>query len=242
MAAGGPGAIGSFIASESSNATPTTDGSPTAEPTADETPTETPTTTTEEFSPTVRYRLNAGGPRLSATDDGPDWLADTSARPSTYLNHQESSTAVSNTSDQIQLERTVPQTIPRTMFKTYRFHNPSVFNTGEEMEYEFPVDPGHRYEVRLYVMEPYFVAGQTAKPSERPYSDGGPRTFGVSINGNIVLQEYEPFAEHGHDVGAVKSIPVSSNDGRLTIRFLTEQENPVISGIEIIDNGPVNES
>lgn len=128
------------------------------------------------------------------------------------------------------------------MFKTYRFHDPPVLGSNEEMVYEFPVKPGHRYEVRLYVMEPYFVKGPTNRPGEESYSVGGPRTFGVSIDNKTVLSNYEPFVEHGHDVGAVKSFTISNDDGTLSIRFLPETENPVISGIEIIDKGPRNAS
>ena len=39
---------------------------------------------------TVLYRVNVGGPALSALDAGPVWSGDTNANPSPYVNWQQS--------------------------------------------------------------------------------------------------------------------------------------------------------
>lgn len=187
---------------------------------------------------TVLYRVNVGGPRLESSDDGPDWLADRDASPSKYLNVRESKTVVNYTPDMITVANDVPSTVPDAMFKTYRFAQEANTKQSTEMVWSFPVDPSHEYEVRLYFIEPYFTNGTSGRAYEEPYSEGGPRSFDVAIENEVVLNNYEPFVEHGHDVGTVKSFEVTVDDGVLTIRFLREKENPIVSGIAIVDTGP----
>lgn len=229
--------------------TPTPTSTPTTTPTANtETPSSTATpTATPTPSPTptpterVEYRVNAGGQRLDAID-GPDWIADSPGSPATYLNHEASDTAVGNTSDSITVEDNVSESVPREMFKSNRFEEGGgLFSQSEEMTWTFPVDPDHNYEVRIYVMEEYFTDGTPNQSGEAAYSEDGPRSFNISIEGRTVLKEYEPFVEHGHDVGAVNAFRTNPNDGTLTIQFHRGKENPIVSGIEIVDHGPRNE-
>lgn len=217
--------------------TPTTsDGTPPSTATATPTPTPTPTDR-------VEYRVNVGGQRLDATDDGPDWIADSAESPATYLNHQASDTTISNTSDPITVEDDVPESVPQEMFKTDRFEQGGgLFSQSEEMTWAFPVNPDHDYEVRIYVMEGYFTDGAPEQSGEEAYSDGGPRSFDVSIDDETVLQRYEPFVEHGHDVGAVNAFQTTPDDGTLTVQFHRGEENPIVSGVEIVDKGPSEEN
>jgi hypothetical protein len=187
---------------------------------------------------TVLYRVNVGGPRLESNDDGPDWSADRETNPSNYLNVRESKTVVNYTPDRITVENGVRSTVPNAMFKTYRFSQGADTKQYAEMVWSFPVDPNRDYAVRLYFIEPYFTDGPSGRKYEEPYSEGGPRSFGVAIENEVVLTHYEPFVAHGHDVGAVESFEVTVDDGVLTIRFLRERENPIVSGIAIIDTGP----
>ncbi|WP_185715529.1 malectin domain-containing carbohydrate-binding protein [Halocatena pleomorpha] len=215
--------------------TPTPTATPTPTPTT--TPTATPTTTP---TPTerVEYRVNVGGQRLDAPD-GPDWIADSANSPATYLNHEASETTVSNTTDPITVEDNVSESVPQKMFKTNRFEQGSgLFNPSEEMTWTFPVDPDREYEVRIYVMEEYLTDGEPQQSDEAAYTEAGPRSFDVSIENETVLRGYNPFLEHGHDVGGVNAFQTTSEDGTLTIQFHRGEENPIVSGIEIVDKGP----
>lgn len=182
----------------------------------------------------VAYRVNVGGPAISV-DGGADWSADGPDAPSQYLNADGSDTVATSTPDDITVENDVPSTAPTEMFQTYRWDRDS----GAEMTYEFEVDPDREYEVRLYFLEAYFVEDESeARDGEVPYDEGGPRIFDVAIDDEVVLDDYEPYEEHGHDVGAVKAYDVTSDDGTITIRFGHEVEDPTVSGIEIVDTGP----
>lgn len=216
------------------NTTPTSDETPQPTTTTTSTPTPTPTPTER-----VEYRVNAGGQRLEASDDGPDWIADSANSPATYLNHEASDTLVSNTSDPVTVESTVSESVPPELFKTNRFEQGGgLLSQPDEMVWTFPVDPDHEYEVRIYVMEEFFTQGDSGRPGETAYSEGGPRIFSISIENQLVLEGYEPFAEHGHDVGAVNAFETTSDDGTLTVQFHRGEENPIVSGIEIVDKGP----
>jgi hypothetical protein len=89
------------------------------------------------------------------------------------------------------------------------------------MQRDFPVTPGS-YEVRLYFADIYtgtqFV---------------GARVFDVSIEGDIVLDNYDIFADVGGYTGVMKSFIVES-DANLDIDFGHVTENPAIKGIEIL--------
>nr|WP_264383078.1 malectin domain-containing carbohydrate-binding protein [Halocatena marina] len=232
--------LGGLTDTNSTSLSPTDSVSPVPDPTETERQMPVPTATaTSEPSDTTIYRINVGGPRLKATDNGPDWLADQENAPSTYLNHRVSDTVVNDTPDPITVENAVSATTPQSLFKTYRFsRKPKLWQ--KEMEWGFPADPNSVYEVRIYVVEPFFTSGQSGRPSEESYSEEGPRSFDVVIENKTALQNYEPFVEHGHDVGAVKSFETTVDDGSLTIRFHHRVENPVISGIEIIEKNPGN--
>jgi hypothetical protein len=199
------------------------------------------TNNTTTSSTNVAYRINVGGPIVSANGSGPAWTADTANNPSSYLNSRESDTVVQSTPDNITTEGNVPPGVSDAVFKTYRFDRA---NNGqaEEMVWRFPVEQNTNYEVRLYVLEAYFTPGDSGRDYEEPYSDGGPRTFGVEINGDEVISNYEPFTEHGHDVGGMKTFEVTAEDGMIEIRFLREVENPTVSGIEIVETGASDET
>ncbi|WP_101295447.1 malectin domain-containing carbohydrate-binding protein [Halegenticoccus soli] len=220
--------------SDPPSATGTTPPAGTATPTSTAVSSPTPGAVAEPV-----YRVNVGGPRIGAAD-GPDWSPDRADDPSPYLNSGGSDTVAHYTPDRITVDDGVPPTAPRAMFKTYRFDRGSADGRYEEMIWRFPVDPNREYEVRLYFLEAFFTDGDSGREYEKPYAEGGPRSFGVAVDGEVVLRNYEPFREHGHDVGGVKSFRVTAEDGVIEIRFLREAENPTVSGFEIVDTGPRN--
>ncbi|WP_129114530.1 malectin domain-containing carbohydrate-binding protein [Halegenticoccus tardaugens] len=212
------------------------DAPETTEPTETATATPTPSPSPGGGAEPV-YRINVGGPRI-AVDGGLDWSPDTADAPSSHFNSGRTDTVAHRTPDEITTEDDVPSTAPDAMFQTYRFDRGSDDEGDEEMVWRFPVDPNRAYEVRLYVVEPFFTDGESGRDYERPYDEGGPRSFGVEIGGETAMENYEPFREHGHDVGAVQSFKATDDDGVIEVRFLREVENPTVSGIEIVDAGP----
>ena len=103
---------------------------------------------------------------------------------------------------------------------------PKIYQTERySMEgYKFTV-PNGKYTVRLHFAETY--DGITAE---------GQRIFSVSINGQSVLNDFDPFKEAGgYQKPVVKTIEdVSVTNGQLAIGFTVNIQNPEINGIEIL--------
>ena len=92
-----------------------------------------------------------------------------------------------------------------------------------EMQWNFPVAAGTPVEVRLYFANTY---SGTANP--------GQRVFDVSVEGGLVLDNYDIVADTGGTLrGTVKRFNVNS-DGTINIAFGHVVENPLISAIEIV--------
>lgn len=165
--------------------------------------------------PTIVYRVDAGGPELAGT---PVWSADTAAAPSSFSNASTGGSATFTTTATIDMsDSSIPADTPMALFQTERFDKPA----GANLMWDFPVTPG-QYLVRLYFSENYSGA----------FAVGG-RVFGVSIEGQTVLEHYDAFADVGSLKGVVKSFIVSS-DSDLNIDFLREVQNPSVKGIEIL--------
>ena len=160
----------------------------------------------------VIYRINAGGAQLSGT---PVWAADTPTNPSPYVS---SGTKVAGTSNTIDLSHPSipPSGTPKALFAKQRYDPPA----APEMKWAFPVSPG-TFEVRLFFAE-IFTGTQAV----------GSRVFDVSIEGAMVLDDYDVFADVGANRAVMKSFVVSS-DANLEIDFKHVVENPMINGIEI---------
>ncbi len=161
--------------------------------------------------PTVLYRVNAGGPEVAGTAD--PWAADDV--PSPWVN------AGSNTAGTTQpidvSDPSVPEGTPSTIFQRERW-DPLA---APEMSWDFPVPPGE-LEVRLYFAETY--SGTQA---------AGARVFDVSVEGQLVLDDYDVFARVGGYAGIVERFPVTS-DGNVDIDFAHVTQNPTIKAIEIV--------
>ncbi len=182
--------------------------------------------------PSWLYRVNAGGAELTAIDAGPNWSADTLAAPSPYFtagsNTVYSTAAGSSTGDTIDMsDPSIPATTPVELFKTERYDDTAV----PEMQYTFPIAPttSGTFEVRLYFAD-IFTGTQAV----------GARLFDVSIEGNLVLDDYDVFAAVGGAAGVMESFMVSVTDGDLVIDFGHNVENPAIKGIEILELAPTS--
>jgi hypothetical protein len=89
--------------------------------------------------------------------------------------------------------------------------------------YKFLLANG-QYTVRLYFAENY--DGITGV---------GQRVFSVTINDKTVLKDFDPYKVGGFGKPIVKKFKhVAVTDGKLTVGFIPNIENPEINGIEIL--------
>jgi N-acetylneuraminic acid mutarotase len=166
----------------------------------------------------VNYRINSGGAQLSGT---PVWSPDTASNPSPYTNTAASGSQVFASTSTIDMTHpSLPTGTPLAMLQTERYDPP----TGAEMQWDFPVTPGP-YEVRLYFAETFSGAQSV-----------GARVFDVTIEGSVLLNDYDTFADVGANKGVMKSFAVTS-DSNLDVDFAHVVENPAIKGIEILGTG-----
>ncbi|MDP8244619.1 MAG: PQQ-binding-like beta-propeller repeat protein [Candidatus Hinthialibacter antarcticus] len=85
------------------------------------------------------------------------------------------------------------------------------------------------YSVRLFFMEP---------GDEKP----GERVFDVSLQGHLVLDDFDVAAEAGGKrIGLIKTFEEVKIDGALTIEFTPGDENglPILCGVELIDESSI---
>lgn len=177
-----------------------------------------PVSASSSVSTQALYRVNAGGELLSGT---PAWSADSQASPSSFVNAAATGNTVSGTANSIDLTDpsltgTVP---PMALFQNGRFDG----SASPEMQWNFPVTAGGTYEVRLYFAEVY-------SGNQRV----GARVFDVLIEGAVVLNDYDVYAQVGGYKGVMESFTVTPADSTLTIDFRHVIENPHIKGIEIV--------
>ena len=167
----------------------------------------------------IVYRVNCGGSQLTSIDGEPvDWSADSSGSPSPYVNSGDTNKTYT-TASSITAGTSVPSSVPLALFQSERYD----LDSSPEMQWNFPVNNGE-YEVRLYFAETYSGTGSP-----------GQRVFDVSIEGNIVLDDYDVVADAGTmSVGIMQSFQVGVSDESLTIDLLHVIENPAIKGIEIL--------
>ncbi len=166
-------------------------------------------------STNVLYRVDAGGPALAATDNGPDWQADASdSDPGAQYHDTGSNTAPWDCC--AALAPTVPPSTPVSLFNSERW---------AESHWSFPVPDGTHVQVRLYFANRY---PGTSNP--------GDRVFNVSVDGTQVLSHYDIVADVGDQTGTMKQFDVTAPaSGMITIDLGQVQENPLINGIELIN-------
>ncbi|HVR79542.1 MAG TPA: ThuA domain-containing protein [Acidimicrobiia bacterium] len=174
------------------------------------------------------FRVNAGGPLVAATDGGPDWEADSSTSPNPAHN---SGSNTATWPPVTSLDGSVPSSTPAEVFSSERWDPP----TGNEMEWDIPVASGTEVEVRLYFAN-----------SHTPSNQVGARVFDVTLDGNLVLDDYDIFADVGGFTGVMKAFTITS-DGNVDIDFGHVTQNPLVNAIEIVatDGGgepPANQS
>ncbi len=96
--------------------------------------------------------------------------------------------------------------------------------------------PNGDYVVDLHFAEIYF--GSSTSPSDT--GGNGKRLLDASIEGALVLDSYDIFADVGADAPAIKSFPIMLSDGELNINFTTVVNNAKVSAIAVYAAGDIN--
>jgi hypothetical protein len=168
-----------------------------------------------EVDDSILFRVNTGGGELEALDCGPNWADDTGSSP--YRNDNSN---VAGWSHVPNVDGTVPPSTPSEVFDSERW-----YQTDEASEsWEFPVGPNTDVRVRLYFANRYEGTSQI-----------GQRVFDVSLEGTIVLNDYDIVADVGDQRGTMKQFDRTVTDGSVSVDFDHVVENPLINAIEIID-------
>jgi PKD repeat protein len=174
----------------------------------------------------VLYRVNAAGPTLPPLDSGPAWESD-QVDPGPYR----SATVVTGTSSWSQVasvSSVVPSTTPIGVFSTERWDS-GTKGDGQEMIWSFPIPAGTHVTVRLFFANHYSGTSTIGK-----------RKFDVVLDGKFVLQNYDIIADVGNNKGTMKSFNETvPSSGSLYFYFVHELQNPLVNGIEIINNDAV---
>lgn len=98
---------------------------------------------------------------------------------------------------------------------------------GTDFGYEIALDNG-TYKVTLHFVELFWGA-----PGLGSAGGAGDRVFDVSLEGVIVVNDYDIFADVGALTATTREFEVSLNDGTLNIGFLASADNAKIAAIQI---------
>ncbi|MDZ7262428.1 MAG: malectin domain-containing carbohydrate-binding protein, partial [candidate division KSB1 bacterium] len=101
------------------------------------------------------------------------------------------------------------------LYQKYRY-------SETDFSYQFDL-PNGLYEITLFFIEPY-------------WTKAGQRIFDVSIEGTLVLNNLDIFAEVGHDYATSKRFTTTVSDRQLNIKFTPEKGFPLVMAIEILGN------
>ncbi|MFC5175189.1 malectin domain-containing carbohydrate-binding protein [Nocardioides taihuensis] len=155
----------------------------------------------------VLYRVNAAGPALQSGDGGPDWTTD------------QGLVSGGNTADwgsTVPVDSTVPASTPKDIFATERW--------GEQ-DWNFPVAAGKSVTVRLYFANQYDGTAQATQ-----------RVFDVLIDGQTELDNFDIVAAAGNKTGTMRDFTITTDNDGVDVDFRAVTENPLVNGIEVIDN------
>lgn len=180
----------------------------------------------------VLYRVNVGGPQLTAIDaPAPNWSADTAATGSPF--HAAGGEGLFDDSQSgaypgpvVMTDPSLPPAVPSALFQSERW-DPAA---APEMRWSFPIATGTQVEVRLYFAE--LFSGITG---------AGQRVCSVRLQGAVpaAFTSIDRYAVAGAKGAMMRSALVTVTGGSLELEFLHEIENPALNGIEIraIDDG-----
>ena len=159
--------------------------------------------------PNEVININAGGPALPGE---PGFVRDDKFQNGVGLDFGTGATI--DTSD-----ASIPSGTPAQLFNTVAFDPAG----GAELQLDIPTQhTGITYEVTLFFVEIY---GPTART--------GARVFDVSIDGQLVLDNFDVFAAAGAiNRGIARTFQITS-DGNVDIDFGHVTENPALAGVSV---------
>lgn len=117
-----------------------------------------------------------------------------------------------------QITAAMTGTADPTLYQTARRNDPA----APTVKYNFPMTNG-TYHVNLYFAETY-----------SSLLHAGGRVFNVKIQGNLVFQNLDIFAEAGADAPLIKGADVTVSNGALTLEFDDVVERAKVMAIEIL--------
>jgi hypothetical protein len=168
---------------------------------------------------TVLYRINAGGPAL---DGSPGWEADTREAPNPDGNGAAAGNATTLWTQPVDLsDPSVPAGTPPALFASERSDGPA----APDLTYRLPIPAGVAVEVRLYLAE-----------MNEPYFAPGARAFDVVVDGRLVHDDVDVFAEVGARKALVLRVPVVS-DGVVDVTLVPAVRESSVKGIELVTAG-----
>lgn len=184
---------------------------------------------------TYLYRLNCGGDAY--TDSyGQVWSQDHSDYSHSWAERFLPSAAHVSVSDTVGMSPyqasqgtthdPIRGTRDWTLFQHFRYGR-------HALRFTFPVPDGD-YRVELYFTEPWHGTGGGIKTDAE-----GLRIFDVAVNGRVVLDDLDVWAECGHDGACRKVVTARATDGRLTVSFPeVKAGQALICGIAIATKTP----
>jgi beta-galactosidase len=168
------------------------------------------------------YRVNCGGSEFTDSS-GNTWFTDTHKSGNYTWGSSSWTDNFEKLPDFFASQRTTFDPINGTkdseLFQSFRYG-------VDKLRYEFPVPDGE-YLVELYFTEPWYGTGGGMDCK-------GWRLFDVAINENVVLKDFDIWAEAGHDQALKKTFVVKSKDGKIVISFPNvKASQAIISAIAI---------
>jgi hypothetical protein len=160
------------------------------------------------------FAVNAGGDEYTASD-GTVYQADTNFDGGTTFSTGEAGTPA---------DPEINDTQDDALYQTERY--------GDPFGYDVPVENG-TYQVTLEFAEIYQGVSSNDAPGGDDGSNVGDRVFGVSIEGEQVLTDYDIFAEVGPLTATNETFTVEVTDGTLNLDFAASNDNAKVSAIEV---------
>ncbi|MGO4920997.1 malectin domain-containing carbohydrate-binding protein, partial [Maribacter spongiicola] len=171
------------------------------------------------------YRLNAAGPSVVSSDNGPDWVGGATGNGAfNGAGYTVTAGNVGGTNPILDYglrDSSIPSSMDAATYTGIFTNERWDPGTAPEMGYRFSVPDG-RYTVNIFVAN---NCSCTNKVGQRVYS--------IAIEGTVVETNLDLTSRFGHRVGGMLSYEVDVVDGELDVTFLHVTENTLVNAIEV---------
>ena len=173
------------------------------------------------------YRINCGGDAY-VDEFGQQWLADDTLYSHSWGQDYDMHPYQAS---QRHIAEDIRGTKSDELFQFFRFGR-------HRLWYDLPVSgeaTDHEYRIELYFAEPWHGKGGGERDDYE-----GMRIFDVAVNGEVVVDDLDPWAEAGYCGALKRVVTAKAKDGRIRISFAeVKSGQAVISGIAIASVQPV---